>query len=278
MRNCFRVAMHICMLLFQGRVIEATIGAHVDTSTTLALIHSFFRSGSAEACSFFFWNPISFAKYKVCNHVLKGKVIEGKYGKKYVRIPKHSLLEMLYPCEQYAPDRCALCKKGFEHHLKRSWKRRWNSHFDTYLDQTLNDSIVHGSADFQNEADILYYREGEFEIKPLDRADFPNKSRRKSRVEHELKKGAPFNFHLRYLKRSATPKQRLSRQKERSHIYPQFRRNSKRFVLPHAYYKVDRLFDPNKRTTNYFREIVLRRMDELLKRQTIENFKRWESR
>lgn len=239
-----------------------------DDDADFRMIQSLFRVAQKDpntnVCSVFLWNPVSFAKYTLCNYLVRGKVVEGRHGRKYVRIRSGSVLGALYPCSQWAPDTCIKCGASFDDHLRKSWRRKWESPFDRKLDQTLLDAATSGKSEFQQEADCIYYSKGEFELdtcKGLSENNKPNKYH----DEISLAKGRPLNFHLKYLGRSDS----LS----------SGRRQRKRVFMKQAFYKTPPLVRKDESILAYYiRNKVLKHMDKFLKLQTMENYKRWEAR
>lgn len=234
-------------------------------------IQSLFLSFSRHTCSQFLWNPMSFAKHRMCNHLIKGKIEEGKYGRKYVRIAPGSILSMLYPCKQWGPDRCLICGQSLEDHMRKSWQRKKKrtssvSAYDDYLDKVLYDAATSGSDYFQFEADCIYYNSGMFEIHSRSHQQHhrkgTNKSRQRSDEAFSLEKGRPLNFHLRYLKNIVESGDDLS---------------DTRKIMPLAFYRVPRARCPSFGPKGFIRRSVLRKMDKMIRTQTLENFKRWES-
>ena len=121
--------------------------------------------------------------------------MEGKGGKKYVRIQPGSMLEVLYPCSQWAPDRCVLCGDSFGAHLKQWWRGQWDKPFDQFLDRSLWDAVTMGGEDFSMEADCIYYGlKHKFELKATHRRS--KKHRRISAKDDgyvQLERGRPLN-------------------------------------------------------------------------------------
>ena len=95
------------------------------------------------ACAFFLWDVPSLIQYKLCEHLLRQNVYEAKGGKKMVRIRPGSALEYLYPLSRHAPDRCALCGRTFEDHLRRWWEKKGGvgTAYDRLLDATYDEGV-----------------------------------------------------------------------------------------------------------------------------------------
>ena len=269
------VLLWLIVLCWNNIEVTGTAVACSGTATCMdgasLVIQSLFRAAANDptVCSMFLWNPFSFAKYKLCNRLLRGKIVEGRHGRKYVRIRPGSILDMLYPCSQWAPDTCARCGGSFDQHLVKSWKKKWNTPFDRKLDEILLSAIVSGKSEFQHEADCIYFKKGEFE---LDTAKSPPKMSHLNKKRQNiydnglsLEKGRPLNFHLIYFSRSdPAPPGRLQR---------------RRFFMSQAFYKTPSISGKDGPFLAYYiRSKALKQMDKLLKLQTIENYKRWEAR
>lgn len=55
------------------------------------------------------------------DHLLRNCIIEGKGGKKFLRVPAGSLAALLYPCRKFPKNRCLLCGGNFHNHLRLWW-------------------------------------------------------------------------------------------------------------------------------------------------------------
>jgi hypothetical protein len=114
--------------------------ASVTATTTKRPLESIH---SREPCRFFIWDAMSAIRYHMCHSELKKYIYEGKGGKKYVRLLPDSVLEKLYPCTQYATDRCSICQFSFRDHLVSWWKPRLGSDLDLHLDSVQSQAITH---------------------------------------------------------------------------------------------------------------------------------------
>lgn len=93
------------------------------------------------ACSLYVWDAPSSLLHKWCQHLLKDCVYEGLGGQKFVRIEPGSILQLLYPCSRYSPDRCVLCGGTHRDHLTL-W---WGKHLYTPFDQSMEKTYASGS-------------------------------------------------------------------------------------------------------------------------------------
>lgn len=93
------------------------------------------------ACNFYAWDIRSAALYKWCHHLLKDHVYEGRGGKKFVRFESNSILQLLYPCRQYSPNKCIVCGGSFPDHLELWWSKNLYTPFDMYMDKTYEDAL-----------------------------------------------------------------------------------------------------------------------------------------
>lgn len=96
------------------------------------------------ACNMYIWDAPSAILYKWCHYILKDHIYEGKGGYLFVRFESNSILQLLYPCSRYSPNRCALCGGSFPDHLQLWWSKRHllYSPFDQYLDKTYKDALT----------------------------------------------------------------------------------------------------------------------------------------
>jgi hypothetical protein len=53
------------------------------------------------------------------------------------------MLQLLYPCNQYSPDKCLLCGGTFRDHLTLWWAKNLYTPYDLYLDRVYQDGAVH---------------------------------------------------------------------------------------------------------------------------------------
>lgn len=60
----------------------------------------------------------------------------------FVRIPPGSVLQLLYPCQRFSPDRCLICGGSFADHLTLWWSPHLYTPLDRLLDATTRDGIV----------------------------------------------------------------------------------------------------------------------------------------
>lgn len=97
---------------------------------------------SRRACKYYVWDLRSALLYKWCNHLLKDHIYEGRGGKRFVRFESNSILQLLYPCSRYAPDRCMVCGGGFSDHLELWWSKHLYTPWDLYMDRTYKEGEV----------------------------------------------------------------------------------------------------------------------------------------
>jgi len=91
-------------------------------------------STDRRACGFYLWDALSAGKYHLCRHLLRDCVYEGRGGRRFVRIEPGSLLQLLYPLSQHHPDRCLVCSGTFRDHLTLWWSKHLYTPYDLYLD------------------------------------------------------------------------------------------------------------------------------------------------
>lgn len=94
------------------------------------------------ACRLFIWDVPSALLYRWCNHLQKGCEYEGRGGKRFVRIRPGSMLQALYPCSRYAPDRCLVCGGKYLDHLTLWWFKHMYSPLDQMLDRDLKEGVI----------------------------------------------------------------------------------------------------------------------------------------
>uniref|UniRef100_A0A7R9WXV1 Secreted protein n=1 Tax=Craspedostauros australis TaxID=1486917 RepID=A0A7R9WXV1_9STRA len=148
------------------------------------------------ACGLYIWDLPSAVCYKWCHHLLKDNLIEGRGGKTFVRYQPNSMLQLLYPCSRYSPDRCLVCGGTYNDHLALWWSRNLYSPYDRHLDDTYNQALV------------------------LDDDSSNNKKKKKRSAGRQRGRSAPqrtagtvhgphrFAFHRRYVARLSTKKRR----------------------------------------------------------------------
>jgi len=107
------------------------------TATTAAT-----ATATATACGFYIWDAPSALLYKWCHSLMKDCVYEGLGGRKFVRIEPGSLLQLLYPCSRYKPDKCLLCGGHYKDHLTLSWAKHLYTPLDLYLDKITTDATA----------------------------------------------------------------------------------------------------------------------------------------
>lgn len=94
------------------------------------------------ACSLFLWDAPSALFYKWCHHLLKDHLIEGKGGHMYVRFESNSILQLLYPCSRYSPNKCLICGGSYPDHLELWWSKHLYTPFDRHLDETYHSALT----------------------------------------------------------------------------------------------------------------------------------------
>ena len=52
------------------------------------------------------------------------------------------MLQLLYPCSQYSPDKCMLCGGSFRDHLALWWSKHLYTPFDRLVDRVYRDGVV----------------------------------------------------------------------------------------------------------------------------------------
>mmetsp|Transcript_112 Transcript_112/g.298 ORF Transcript_112/g.298 Transcript_112/m.298 type:complete len:332 (-) Transcript_112:52-1047(-) len=94
------------------------------------------------ACGFFIWDLPSALLYRWCQYLLKDRIYEGRGGYLFVRYESNSILQLLYPCSRYSPNKCMICGGSYPDHLELWWSKHLYSPFDQYLDKTYNDALA----------------------------------------------------------------------------------------------------------------------------------------
>jgi len=59
-----------------------------------------------------------------------------------VRIEPGSILQLLYPCSRYSPDRCIICGGTFADHLTLWWSKNLYTPFDRVLDKVSKEGTI----------------------------------------------------------------------------------------------------------------------------------------
>ena len=60
----------------------------------------------------------------------------------FVRYQSNSILQLLYPCTRYSPNKCMVCGGSYPDHLELWWSKHLYSPFDQYLDKIYNDALT----------------------------------------------------------------------------------------------------------------------------------------
>ena len=60
----------------------------------------------------------------------------------FVRFEQNSILQLLYPCTRYAPNRCMVCGGSFSDHLQLWWSKNLYTPWDLYMDKTYKEGEV----------------------------------------------------------------------------------------------------------------------------------------
>ena len=71
----------------------------------------------------------------------KDHIYEGRGGYLFVRFESNSVLQLLFPCDRFSPNKCALCGGSFPDHLELWWSTHLYSPFDQHLDKTYKDAL-----------------------------------------------------------------------------------------------------------------------------------------
>lgn len=95
-----------------------------------------------KACGFYIWDAPSALLFRWCKHLQKDCIYEGRGGDRFVRVRPGSMLQLLYPCHRYSPDRCLLCGGCYKDHLILGWVKHLYKPFDRFLDKDFADSLV----------------------------------------------------------------------------------------------------------------------------------------
>ena len=94
------------------------------------------------ACGFYIWDAPSALLYKWCHYLLKDHIYEGRGGYLFVRFESNSILQLLYPCSRYSPNKCMLCGGSYPDHLELWWGKHLYTPFDKNLDKSYQDAMI----------------------------------------------------------------------------------------------------------------------------------------
>lgn len=127
---------------------EDTITSPRQSSRTSSDIISssplFQHTSRRTACGVYLWDAPSALLFFWTNHLLKDCIIEGRGGRKFVRIEPGSILQLLYPSrKRYSPDKCMLCGGSFRDHLLLWWTKCNGLYtpFDLQLDRVYQTGV-----------------------------------------------------------------------------------------------------------------------------------------
>mmetsp|Transcript_47712 Transcript_47712/g.51570 ORF Transcript_47712/g.51570 Transcript_47712/m.51570 type:complete len:268 (+) Transcript_47712:300-1103(+) len=136
--------------------------------------------------------------YKWCHHLLKDNIYEGRGGFLFVRYESNSILQLLYPCSRYSPNKCMICGGSAPDHLELWWsKHNLYSPFDQYLDKTYHDALM---IDDEDVVHAVSTDVGDASSVNRKRGRFRNKSPPSIRTTPTIMTGPPsFAFHKRYV-------------------------------------------------------------------------------
>lgn len=106
----------------------------------------------------------------------------------FVRFETSSVLQLLYPCSRYSPNRCLLCGGSYPDHLELWWSKHLYRPFDRQLDRTYKEAL-------EVEEEVEYRK------RPLSSkyqmAKFGQEANEPSL--HRVTKPPRFAFHKRYV-------------------------------------------------------------------------------
>ena len=129
--------MKLILFLFISAVLLQHVGAIASPVTVIS------SAPKRRACNFFLWDASSALLYRWCKHLMRDCVYEGKGGRRFVRIPPGSILQLLHPISRYSTDRCVFCGGSFHDHLELWWsKKHLYKPFDLHLDTILKEGVV----------------------------------------------------------------------------------------------------------------------------------------
>lgn len=126
--------------VLQSRHKKDSWSRHDDEEDHLQSSLASYVSGR-RACGFYLWDAPSALLHKWCHHLMKDCVIEGRGGKKFVRVQPGSMLQLLYPCSRYSPDRCLICGGTFRDHLTLWWSKNLYTPFDRLVDKMQEECV-----------------------------------------------------------------------------------------------------------------------------------------
>lgn len=78
------------------------------------------------------------------------------------------MLQLLYPCSQYSPDKCLLCGGTFRDHLALWWAKNLYTPYDLYLDRVYKDGGVHLAVEDSSNANMRNAKTKMSSNRPLD--------------------------------------------------------------------------------------------------------------
>lgn len=96
------------------------------------------------ACSVYVWDAPSALLRTWSDHLLRNCIIEGKGGKKFMRVPSGSLAALLYPARNLSKSRCILCGGRFESHLRLWWHKYLYIPWDRLTDSMREEASAKG--------------------------------------------------------------------------------------------------------------------------------------
>lgn len=100
-------------------------------------------SSKRKACGFYVWHVVSAGLHGLCQHLCKNCKYEGRGGREFMLIPPGSLLQLLYPCDQYSPDACFWCGGNHADHVALAWSKTYlYSPFDLMLDRVKKEATT----------------------------------------------------------------------------------------------------------------------------------------
>jgi hypothetical protein len=107
------------------------------------------------------------------------------------------MLQLLYPCNQYSPDKCLLCGGTFRDHLTLWWAKNLYTPYDLYLDRIYKDGRVQTATETGSNV---------------------KKRARKTRVSSNSPSDVDFCYHRRYVLDVTHLVQGIQRQRDKKRI------------------------------------------------------------
>lgn len=159
-------------------------------------------SNNRRACNFYIWDVRSALLYRWCHHLLKDHIYEGRGGVRFVRYESNSILQLLYPCSRYAPNKCLVCGGNYADHLELRWSSHLYKPFDLHIDKTYREGLLIGGRPMEGSSSTKKNNNKSYK---RSTSSSSSGNRRSGRNKHRtstpkvLKRPPSFGFHRRYV-------------------------------------------------------------------------------